>query len=81
MTKKLYKSATDRKICGVCAGLGEYFGIDATIVRLIWLALSLTGTGILIYIVSAIIIPEDPMSYDYTAPRNDDVYHDTNRQQ
>ena len=45
--KKLYKS-NNRMICGVCAGLAEYLGIDPTVVRLIWAALGLTGTGILL---------------------------------
>lgn len=56
--KKLYKS-NNRMICGVCAGLAEYLGIDPTIVRLIWAALGLTGTGILLYIVAALIMPEN----------------------
>ena len=45
--KKLYKS-NNRMICGVCAGIAEYLGIDPTVVRLIWAALGLTGTGILL---------------------------------
>ena len=53
--KKLYKS-NNRMICGVCAGVAEYFGIDPTIVRLIWAALALSGTGILLYIVAAIVV-------------------------
>lgn len=56
--KKLYKS-NNRMICGVCAGLAEYLGIDPTIVRLIWAALSLTGTGILLYIIAALVMPEN----------------------
>jgi len=56
--KKLYKS-NNRMLCGVCAGLAEYLGIDPTIVRLIWAALGLTGTGILLYIVAALIMPEN----------------------
>ena len=56
--KKLYKS-NNRMICGVCAGVAEYFGIDQTIVRLIWAALALSGTGILLYIVAAIVMPEN----------------------
>ena len=56
--KKLYKS-NHRMICGVCAGVAEYFGIDPTIVRLIWAALALSGTGILLYIVAAIVMPEN----------------------
>ena len=56
--KKLYKS-NNRMIFGVCAGVAEYFGIDPTIVRLIWAALALSGTGILLYIVAAIVMPEN----------------------
>ena len=56
--KKLYKS-NNRMICGVCAGVAEYFGIDPTIVRLIWAALALRGTGSLLYIVAAIVMPEN----------------------
>ena len=56
--KKLYKS-NNRMICGVCAGLAEYLGIDPTVVRLIWAALGLTGTGILLYIIAARVMPEN----------------------
>ena len=56
--KKLDKS-NNRMICGVCAGLAEYLGIDPTVVRLIWAALGLTGTGILLYIIAALVMPEN----------------------
>ena len=56
--KKLHKS-NNRMICGVCAGLAEYLGIDPTVVRLIWAALGLTGTGILLYIIAALVMPEN----------------------
>lgn len=56
--KKLYKS-NNRMICGVCAGLAEYLGIDPTVVRLIWAALGLNGTGILLYIIAALVMPEN----------------------
>ena len=59
MGKKLYKSATDRKIAGVCGGIGEYFDVDPTIIRLIWIILVLAaGTGLLAYIIAAIIMPD-----------------------
>ena len=48
-------------LCGVCGGIGEYFNIDVTIVRLLAVLLGLSGHGILIYIIAAIIIPEDPV--------------------
>ena len=56
--KKLYQS-NNRMICDVCAGLAEYLGIDPTVVRLIWAALGLTGTGILLYIIAALVMPEN----------------------
>ena len=56
--KKLYTSNT-RMICGVCAGIAEYLGIDPTVVRLLWAALGLTGTGILLYIIAALVMPEN----------------------
>ena len=57
--KKLTKSQTNRMLCGVCAGLAEYFGIDPTVVRLLWVILTFCGgSGIIAYIIAAIIIPE-----------------------
>lgn len=61
--KRLYKS-NNKKICGVCAGVAEYFDIDPTIVRLIWAAFTLAGgSGILIYIVAAIVMDDNPNGY------------------
>tara|TARA_Y100000310_G_C20378431_1_gene666891 strand:- start:40 stop:243 length:204 start_codon:yes stop_codon:yes gene_type:complete len=59
-TKKLYRSSTNKMIAGVCGGIGEYFNIDPTIIRLIWVVFTLlsVGIGILAYILAAIIIPE-----------------------
>ena len=55
--KKLYKSDVDRKLCGVCGGISEY----STIVRLIWVVLVVFfGTGILAYIIAALVIPDYP---------------------
>ena len=56
---KRLKKSEDKKLCGVCGGIAEYFNIDPTIVRLIWLLLVFcAGTGILAYIVAAIVMPE-----------------------
>ena len=55
--KRLYKSRTNRVLCGVCGGIGEYFGIDPTIVRL--LCVLLGSTGLILYIIAAIIMPEE----------------------
>ncbi|MCH5259433.1 MAG: PspC domain-containing protein [Lachnospiraceae bacterium] len=59
--RKLVRSRTNRTICGVCGGIGEYLNVDPTLVRLVWLLCSLAGcgTGLIIYIVAALIIPED----------------------
>lgn len=59
MNKKLYRSNKDRMLCGVCGGIGEYLNVDPTLIRLLWVALACTGTGIFVYIVAAIIIPQD----------------------
>ena len=59
--KKLFKSTTDKKICGVCGGIAEYFNMDSTLVRLIWAIVSLWfGAGILIYIIAALVMPRFP---------------------
>lgn len=57
--KKLCKSNTDKKICGVCGGIAEHFGMDSTVVRLICAALVVfAGSGLLLYIIAAIIMPK-----------------------
>ena len=62
MNKRLYKSTNDKMLGGVCGGIAEYFGIDPTLVRLGWvLFCALGGSGILAYIVAAIVIPEQPV--------------------
>lgn len=60
--KRLYRSAVDRKICGVCGGLADYFGLDSTLVRLAFVALSVLGfsTGIILYILAAVVMPDQP---------------------
>ena len=57
MEKRLYRSDENKVICGVCGGLGEYFNIDPTIVRLLWAILVFSGPGIFAYIVAAIVLP------------------------
>jgi len=62
MDKRLYRSRESRMIAGVCGGLGEYFDVDPTIVRLIVVAAALAaGGGILAYILAWIIVPERPV--------------------
>lgn len=56
--KKLYRVTEGKMIAGVCGGIAEYFDIDPTVVRLIWVVLScLAGTGVFIYLLAAIIMP------------------------
>ena len=61
MDKKLYRSRKNKMLCGVCGGLGEYLGIDPTVVRLLVVLLSRSsvGMGVIIYFVAAFIIPEE----------------------
>ena len=62
-SKKLYRSRNNRMIAGVCAGLADFFGIDPTVVRLLFAAGALLGFGsfILIYLVMFIVVPEEPL--------------------
>lgn len=58
---KLYRSKSNRIIAGVCGGLGEYFKVDPTLIRLLWVLLSLSGgAGVVAYIIAWVIIPEEP---------------------
>lgn len=59
--KLLHRSAIDKKLGGVCAGLADYFDVDVTLVRLLWVALAICsgGLGLIAYIVSWVVIPLD----------------------
>lgn len=62
MEKKLYRSQDNKMICGVCAGIAEYFHIDPTVIRLAFAILAcFGGSGILAYFFAAIIIPPKPI--------------------
>jgi len=62
MAKKLYKTS-DKKLCGVCGGIARYFDIDPTLTRLLWVIFTCVsfGTGILAYIICALIMPAQDM--------------------
>jgi phage shock protein C len=61
--KKLMRSSRDKKIGGVCAGLADYFDLDPTIVRVVWLlAIFFAGTGFLVYVVLWIVLPLAPLA-------------------
>ena len=67
--KKLVRSSNDRKIAGVCAGLANYFDLDPTIIRVIWLlAIFFGGTGLLAYIILWIVLPMAPTGVPMAAP-------------
>ena len=60
MKKRLYKSSTDKKVCGVCGGISNYFDVDPTVIRLIWVIFTLVGgSGLIAYIIAAIIMPDE----------------------
>ena len=69
MEKKLYRSESDKKLCGVCGGIAEYFAIDSTVIRLLWvLATLFLGSGVICYIICALIMPtkkDEPLEYEY----------------
>jgi phage shock protein C len=62
-SKKLYRSKKNRMIAGVCGGLGEYFDVDPTLIRLLWvIVFFMGGSGVLIYTIFWIVLPEEEES-------------------
>jgi phage shock protein C len=60
-TRKLYRSKTNRKLAGVCGGLAQYFNIDATLIRVLFVLLAvLGGSGLVLYLAMWIIVPKEP---------------------
>ena len=70
--RRLVRSATDVKIAGVCGGLADYFGVDATPIRVLWIVLSvLPGAiigGLLAYVAAWLIVPRAPVSVSQQQP-------------
>ncbi len=65
MKKRLYRSKTNRILGGICGGIAEYLDVDPTIIRLIWVLITLVyGVGILAYLIAWLIIPEKPRKKD-----------------
>jgi phage shock protein C len=61
MQTKLYRSRTNRMICGICGGLGEYLRIDPVIIRIVVVLMALGhGAGVLIYLILCVVMPEEP---------------------
>lgn len=67
--KKLYRSRKDNWVTGLCGGIGRYFGIDSTIIRLI---VFFSGVGMVPYIIVALIVPLEPVGYSDLG--DDDMY-------
>jgi len=60
-TRKLYRSRTNRQVAGVCGGLAQYFNIDATLIRVLFVLLTvLGGAGLVLYVAMWIIVPKEP---------------------
>lgn len=59
MNKRLLKSVTDKKICGVCGGIAEYLDVDSTFIRLLWVIFAcMFGSGVLAYLLAAIVMSD-----------------------
>jgi len=65
MEKRLYKIEQGKMVDGVCGGIAQYFGLDPTLVRLAWALFTVlgSGSGIIAYIICAIVIPREPVGY------------------
>ena len=64
MEKRLYRTEEGKMVCGVCAGLAEYFNLDPTVIRLGWAIFCCLGGGLFAYIIAAIIMPVKPLELD-----------------
>ena len=59
--KRLYKDKEDIKIAGVCSGIAKYFDMDPTVIRILWVVLTLAGgSGIIAYLICMFVMPDDP---------------------
>ena len=68
--KRLYRSRTDRRLAGVCGGIADYLAVDPTLVRIIWVLFGFAGgPGILLYIIMAAVVPEEPEFVQTTAEK------------
>ncbi len=71
--KRLYRSVTDKQIAGVCGGLAKYLNLDPTIVRIVFLIIAFAGgPGVILYIILAFVIPEEPMDFSVNTKRKRD---------
>ena len=68
--KRLLRPRTGRKVAGVCAGFAEYFDLDVTLVRVVWLISVFLGAclGLIAYVIAWIVMPEEPLALPAPAP-------------
>lgn len=80
MKRNLYRSKTDRKLLGVLGGLAKYLNIDSTVLRIVYVLLAIfaIGSPVLIYLVAALIMPEEPENPDYQEASYQPVDSDKN---
>ncbi len=79
--KRLYKNQYDKKLSGVCSGLAKYFNVDATLIRLIWVLVTLLTAsfpGILAYIIFACVMENEPDGYQYQGNGTYNAYQQQN---
>ena len=73
MEKKLYRIMAGKKIAGVCTGIADYFKLDVTVIRLVWVLWVLfAGMGLLAYIIAALLIPEEPQDAQMNTETTDE---------
>lgn len=61
--KKLYRPTNERKLCGVASGIAKYLGVDPTLIRVLFAIFGVVGCGVLVYIVCALVIPDEKNIY------------------
>lgn len=83
MSKRLYRSTKDKQVSGVCGGVAEYFKMDPTIVRIVFviIALSSLGTALIAYLITSIVVPEMPSDYVPDESEDEISYENRNTRQ
>jgi len=72
--KRLTRSATDKKIAGICGGMGEYFNVDSVIFRIAFVfAIFMGGTGLILYLIMLLVIPEKQTSFQYSQNQQEEI--------
>ncbi len=76
-TKKLYRDTENQQVAGVCSGLADYFDVDVTLIRVIWIILVLcAGTGILAYLILAIVVEPKNVVLKREQKKKQNIYDD-----